>query len=252
MTQYCPPNNNCSLDNTTKRNINSAISLITTALTYFEADGNHLKTSKGLSFYDKITSAVNDIYTYISNSNFGDNIDLSIFYLKEGSYKLAIIARDAAEEDGACQVSNCAQLLDNANSEIGKALLDSKQKNYVYVFNHLTNAWKFAMNVMGANLKKEGEVTAVVNIPTEYGMDQNYPNPFNPSTEIRYQLPENGRVKLEIYDVIGNLITTLIDQEMNAGYHSINWNASGLSSGIYFYRISSANFVATKKLMLMK
>jgi hypothetical protein len=94
------------------------------------------------------------------------------------------------------------------------------------------------------------ELTQV--IPNEFVLDQNYPNPFNPSTEIRYQLPENGHVKLEIYDVIGNLVTTLIDQEMNAGYHSINWNASGLSSGIYFYRISSGNFVATKKLMLMK
>ena len=131
--------------------------------------------------------------------------------------------------------------------------MDSKQNNYVYIYNHLTNAWKFSMNILGANLKKEGDVeNASVNLPTAYGLDQNYPNPFNPSTEIRYQLPSDGHVKLEIYDVIGNLVTTLIDQEMNAGYHSVNWNASGLSSGIYFYRISSSDFLATKKLILMK
>ena len=152
--QFCPSNNNCSWDNNTKKNINNAISYTTTALGYFENDGNHLKTNKGLSFYDKVTSAVNNIYAYISNLSYGDNIDLAIFYLKEGSYKLAVIARDDAQEPGACQVSNCEQLLKNANSEIGKALLDSKQNNYVYVFNHLTNAWKFSMNVMGANLKK--------------------------------------------------------------------------------------------------
>jgi len=66
-----------------------------------------------------------------------------------------------------------------------------KAKKLCHVFNHLTNAWKFAMDVMGAIEKRSGEVATVANIPTEYGMDQNYPNPFNPSTEIRYQLPEN-------------------------------------------------------------
>jgi len=102
-----------------------------------------------------------------------------------------------------------------------------------------------------ANYSKEINVE-FTGAPKTFSLDQNYPNPFNPTTEIRYQLPENGHVKLEIYDVIGNLVTSLIDQEMNAGFHTVTWNASGLSSGIYFYRISSGNFAATKKLILMK
>jgi len=106
---------------------------------------------------------------------------------------------------------------------------------------------------LGTQLRKEGTANNLpTDIPTEYMVEQNYPNPFNPSTEIRYQIPENGHVKLEIFDILGNLVTTLVDQELNAGYHSYNWNASGLSSGVYLYRITSGKFVATKKLMLMK
>ena len=235
--------------------MNSAISLIETALTYFERnDGNHLKTKKGLNFYDNITSAVNDIYSYISDPLFGSNIYDAIDYLKEGSYRLAIIVRDEALVDGACQVSNCDELIKNANSEIGKALDDSKQNNYVFIFNHLTNAWKFSMNVLGANLKKELGVNDSDDhtIPTEYSLGQNYPNPFNPSTTISFQLPEKKHVSLKIYDIQGTLVTTLVDGEMETGYHSARWNASGYASGVYFYRFTSGSFVSSKRLLLLK
>jgi hypothetical protein len=251
--EFCPTNNNCSWNNKTKSDLNGAISLITTALTYFETDGNHLKTNKGLSFYDKITSSVNLIYAYLSSPNLGSDIDLSLYNLIEGTYKLAVIVRDEAEEPGACQVSNCEELLKNANTELGKAIDESKQDHYVYILNHLTNAWKFAMNVMGANLNKDGvEEEAGLTLPTVYGLDQNYPNPFNPNTTINYQLPENNHVSLKVYDILGNLVTTLVDQEMDAGYHSINWDASQFASGIYIYRIISGSFISTKKMILMK
>ena len=89
-------------------------------------------------------------------------------------------------------------------------------------------------------------------LPTEYGLDQNYPNPFNPATTINYQLPENNQVSLKVYDILGNLVSTLVDQQMDAGYHSVNWDASQLASGIYIYRIISGSFVSTKKMILMK
>ena len=104
---------------------------------------------------------------------------------------------------------------------------------------------------MGAKLKKEASLVDT-NIPDEYGIDQNYPNPFNPSTQIRFGLPENNTVKLQIYDIIGNLVTTLVDKPLEAGYHSFEWNASSLASGVYFYRISSGTFIKTMKLMLLK
>ncbi|MGB5286907.1 MAG: T9SS type A sorting domain-containing protein, partial [Ignavibacteriaceae bacterium] len=250
--QYCPANNNCSWDNNTKRNINNAISYLTTALTYFEADGNHLKVNKGLSFYDKVTSAVNDIYSYISSPDFGSEIDLTLDYLIAGSYKLTVIAKDEAEEPGACVVSNCEELLQSANRELGKAIDERKQDHYVYIFNHLTNSWKFSMNAMGANLRKQSGEEGSDLIPTVYSLEQNYPNPFNPSTTLNYQLPENNHVSLKVYDILGNLVSTLVDEEMEAGYYSVNWNASQLASGIYIYRIISGTYVSTKKMILMK
>ena len=129
---------------------------------------------------------------------------------------------------------------------------ESKQNNYVYIFNHFTNAWKFAQTAMGENLKKQSGEEGSDLIPTEYGMEQNYPNPFNPTTTINYQLPEKNHVSLRIYDILGNLVTTLVDQEMEPGYYNVSWNAISLASGVYIYRIISGSFVSTKKLMLMK
>ncbi|NNJ53297.1 MAG: T9SS type A sorting domain-containing protein, partial [Ignavibacteriaceae bacterium] len=250
--QYCPSNNNCSWDNNTKKDFNNAISYLETALGYFEPDGNHLKSNKGLNFYDKVTSATNKIYSYISSPEFGSEIDLTLYYLITGSYKLAVIVRDEAEEPGACQVSNCEELLQSANRELGKAIDERKQDNYVYIFNHLTNSWKFAMNAMGANLRKQSGEEVAGQIPSEYALDQNYPNPFNPSTTIDYQLPENNNVSLKVYDILGNLVTTLVDQEMDAGYYTVSWNAGNLASGVYIYRFVSDSFISSKKLILMK
>jgi hypothetical protein len=89
-------------------------------------------------------------------------------------------------------------------------------------------------------------------IPDEISLEQNFPNPFNPSTTINYQLSEKNHVSLKVYDILGNLVTTLVDQEMEAGYYNVNWNASQLASGIYIYRIISGTYVSTKKMILMK
>lgn len=97
------------------------------------------------------------------------------------------------------------------------------------------------------SLKNEEE-----NIPAEFKLLQNYPNPFNPKTIIHYDLPTNGIVTLKIYDIIGNEIKTLVNQYQNQGRYDINFNASNLSSGIYFYRLTSGSFVATKKMILLK
>ena len=256
MTKYCSSKNDCSLDKNTAKNINAAISLISSALNYFGSDGNHLNTKKGLNFYDNITTTVNDIYAYLDNTDFGSNIGNALEYLFEGTYKITVLARDEAEAyigNGDCQLSNCDETLKSANTEIGKAILDSKDNNYVYGYNHLTNAWKFAENIMGANLKKiAADENSVKNLPKEYALSQNYPNPFNPVTRIDYQLPEKNHVALRIYNILGEVVATLVDREMDAGYYSVNWDAGNLASGIYFYRLNSGSFISTKKLILMK
>jgi len=88
--------------------------------------------------------------------------------------------------------------------------------------------------------------------PGDYFLSQNYPNPFNPSTNINYSIPVDGNVSLKIYDLLGNEVYTLIDEQKPAGSHEVEFNASSLSSGVYYYQIKSGEFLATKKLMLMK
>ncbi|MGE5680069.1 MAG: phosphodiester glycosidase family protein [Bacillota bacterium] len=87
---------------------------------------------------------------------------------------------------------------------------------------------------------------------TEYRLSQNYPNPFNPSTRICYSVPIEGYVTLKVYDIIGNEIATLVSERKPAGSYEIGFSADRLSSGVYFYRLSSGNFTDTKKLILVK
>ena len=87
---------------------------------------------------------------------------------------------------------------------------------------------------------------------TVYKLHQNFPNPFNPTTTIKYQIPELSIVTIKIYDVLGNEIASLINEEKPAGNFEVEFNGEGLPSGIYFYRLQAGNFVETKKMVLMK
>jgi hypothetical protein len=85
-----------------------------------------------------------------------------------------------------------------------------------------------------------------------FSLSQNYPNPFNSSTVISYQLSVSGMAKLKVYDVLGNEVAILVDEMKSAGTHQIEFNAAGLSSGIYYYTIQAGSFIETKKMILMK
>ena len=89
--------------------------------------------------------------------------------------------------------------------------------------------------------------------PTMYFLEQNYPNPFNPSTSIQYFIPELSYVTLKVYDVLGNEIVTLVEEEKPAGSYEVEFSGkSGSASGIYFYQLKAGNYVKTKKMMLLK
>jgi hypothetical protein len=97
-----------------------------------------------------------------------------------------------------------------------------------------------------------GVGTNVTETPSSYTLSQNYPNPFNPSTTISYALPKAGLVTLKIYDLLGREVSSLVNEFKQAGNYAVDFNASNLSSGIYFYSIKSGDFTAVKKMTLIK
>ena len=89
-------------------------------------------------------------------------------------------------------------------------------------------------------------------LPSVYSLSQNYPNPFNPTTTINFALSKSGNVTLTVYDIMGREVKMLVNDNLQAGYHKVEFNASSLASGVYFYRIIAGNFISVKKLMLLK
>jgi hypothetical protein len=85
-----------------------------------------------------------------------------------------------------------------------------------------------------------------------FKVEQNYPNPFNPSTTIRFSIPVQTRLNLKVYNTLGQEVATLADGEYDAGTYSVQWNAAGFASGVYFYRLQAGNRAETKKLILLK
>ena len=88
--------------------------------------------------------------------------------------------------------------------------------------------------------------------PHTFKLNNNYPNPFNPSTKISYSIPKQSRVTLKVFDLIGNEVSTLVSEEMAAGNHEVEFDASKLGSGVYLYKLQAGNFIETKKMILLK
>ena len=96
--------------------------------------------------------------------------------------------------------------------------------------------------------------------PKEFKLEQNFPNPFNPTTTIQYQIPaspksspkERTSVTLRIYDILGSEVATLVNDEQEAGYYEVSWNASNFASGMYVYRLQAGDYISSKKMMMIK
>ena len=103
----------------------------------------------------------------------------------------------------------------------------------------------FMRSTTGVSLLTQG-------VPGSWILAQNYPNPFNPSTTITFGLPERSRVRLSVYNTLGEMVSALTDAEWDPGYHSVAFNATGLPSGVYFYKVDAGPFVMTRRLMLLR
>ena len=102
-------------------------------------------------------------------------------------------------------------------------------------------------DVTGFTLMKEDAA-----LPSQYALAQNYPNPFNPVTTISYSVPFSGPISLKVYGLLGEEVSTVVEGEHKAGFHTAQFDGSHLSSGVYFYKLSSRDQTLTKKLILMK
>jgi hypothetical protein len=113
------------------------------------------------------------------------------------------------------------------------------------------NLGYFGFNTTADVVTSNGD-EIVLNTPQNFKLHNNYPNPFNPSTNINFDLPQAQDVRLEVFDLLGRRVALLVDESLAAGFHSVTFDASALTSGVYFYRIQAGSFVKTQKMMLVK
>ncbi len=95
-------------------------------------------------------------------------------------------------------------------------------------------------------------VVGKTDLPREFALRQNYPNPFNPSTTIKYDLSVDSRVTLKVFNILGQEVVTLVSEDQKAGYRSVEWNASNMASGVYFYRLQAESFSEIRQLILLR
>ena len=114
---------------------------------------------------------------------------------------------------------------------------------HFYRFDHQ----KFFINVNSIN-----NVNVINSKNLSYNLFQNYPNPFNPTTKIKYSIPTKDYIVIKLFDILGNEVITLVNEEKFAGNYEINFNGGNLSSGVYFYRMQAGSFISTKKFVLLK
>ncbi|MBI9071597.1 MAG: T9SS type A sorting domain-containing protein [Melioribacteraceae bacterium] len=160
----------------------------------------------------------------------------------ERAWKMSYIKYDGNTSDPAAPSNNW--------SSIGKDKADGFQLLYATALTKVQMA-KLGYDTTKTVTSVDDELEKV--LPNDFELEQNYPNPFNPTTTISYQVPSKSRITIRIYDALGELVGTLVDEEKAAGRYSVIFNAGDLASGIYFYKLeTTTGFEATKKLMLLK
>jgi photosystem II stability/assembly factor-like uncharacterized protein len=131
----------------------------------------------------------------------------------------------------------------------------TEQRSYLYKDMNAENGinyYRLKQVDFNGSYEYSSEVEVDVTSPLTFALEQNYPNPFNPSTNIKYSVPETGNVKLSVYNTVGEEVAVLVNGFSQSGFFEVSFNASSLPSGVYLYKLQSANSVQTKKMMLLK
>jgi predicted lipoprotein with Yx(FWY)xxD motif len=139
------------------------------------------------------------------------------------------------------------------NNQLNPKLVSNGNQGAIVVWQDFRSGTNFDIYNTGFNtsglvsIGNNGITTA-----DDYILSQNYPNPFNPSTKISYNIPQSGNVKLTVYDALGHMVSSLVNQSQNAGNYEVEWNASSFATGVYFYKLEAGSFVSTKQMILVK
>lgn len=187
-------------------------------------------------------------------------VELSSFTATVDNNKVTLFWQTATETNNSgFEILRSSQNDNNKWNQIG--FVDgngttTNESNYSYTDKNLVQgsySYKLSQIDFDGTRTESGIIDVEINSqPNEYSLSQNYPNPFNPSTTIQYSIPEGGNVKLKVYNSLGEKVATLVDEIKSQGNYEINFNASELVSGIYFYQLSTNNFTDVKKMILMK
>jgi hypothetical protein len=220
--------------------------------TYYPSTINWSEAQK-LYVSGKLTNINCQVYR-ISNSNNPFTISGKVTYFGTGSAPIedAVIYAKVGNEFRNFAVSGYSgnyilNMLPSGNYTLiaNRMGFHSQTKNIVISNNSLINIDFELGNPISVNSISSG-------IPEQFRLYQNYPNPFNPVTSIVFDIPTTGNAMLEIIDITGRVVEIFADKEYKPGKHSISFDASNLSSGIYFYRLTSGNYSETKKMLLLK
>ncbi len=225
-----------------------------------------------------VETGSNDCNITGTNNNCGDTslpVELSLFEAKAGDGMVLIVWRTESETDNLGFHIYRGRDREGKYERITKELIKSNgngpnAQDYKYLDKGVRNGVQYYYKLEDLNVNGErtmhGPISALPNfgltiedspIPDKYDLSQNFPNPFNPGTLIQYQLPENSKVRLTIYNLLGQKVRTLVDAELEAGYKSIYWDGRddlgrNVAAGVYLYELVAGSFVSTKKMVLMK
>lgn len=192
----------------------------------FKVFDRNMTTLKSFGWYDGYNGSDTDLYTWL---NYGQ---IDTLFESTDSGSVAIMGFPAESLDP------------NATTEV-----------YVGIATGVDEAEMLA-NMDSVTAKYEALVTSVETyadqLPKEFTLHQNYPNPFNPATTIRFEIPESSFVTLKVFNIVGQEVKTLINENLEAGVYQSNFDASRLTSGVYFYTLSSGDKVLTNKMILIK
>jgi len=243
----------------------NTLSVVTGVRSVYELPNGHLLTTTGTSLYeiDENTGAI--IRTIASGLSFQY---ISLFDYSIVPVELTSFTASVKDNDVTLNWETASEINNSGFQVERKSTGDFEAIGFVPGFGTTTEPRSYSFNDadlqsgyytyrlkqidLDGTFEYSDEIQLEVIIPDVFALEQNYPNPFNPSTKITFSLAVDSKVSFRVFDVLGQEVATIINSDLVAGLHNIDFNASNLNSGVYFYTLQAGNFVEIKKMVLMK